>query len=116
MQQNDDTIVLLTTAPNASSAKSIAKELLTRRLVACVNIIDNITSLYVWEDNIESEPEAQLIIKTIRANYQEIELLMETLHPYDVPELIVLSVEATGTSYRNWLLDNINSSVDRPND
>ncbi|NVJ60630.1 MAG: divalent-cation tolerance protein CutA [Gammaproteobacteria bacterium] len=116
MKQIDTAVVILTTAPNPDSAKQLAEQLLERQLVACVNIIDGITSMYRWKDAIEQETESQLIMKTTKEQLTEIESLLSEIHPYDVPELISLPIQSTGNDYGHWLLNSVKPLEDRSND
>jgi periplasmic divalent cation tolerance protein len=94
---------LYMTAPSREDAERIGRELLERRLVACVNIIDNILSLYWWEGSIQREPEAVLIAKTqMQVAHRCIELIKE-IHPYDVPCITVMPILKSLPDYRAWV-------------
>lgn len=93
--------VILCTAP-ASDAVSLARELLKRRLVACVNIMP-VRSLYRWEGHICDDQEHLLIMKTESACTEELITTLTEIHPYDLPEIIVLPVESGYQGYLGWV-------------
>lgn len=87
--------VVLSTAPTIADAERIARGLVEARLSACVNIMPGIRSIYRWKDTIEDEGELQLIIKTSDGCVDRLKLWLAEHHPYDVPELIVLSADGS---------------------
>lgn len=97
------TKVCLMTCPNPETARSLAKQLLEKRLVACVNLVPQITSMYWWEDKIQEDSEVLLIAKTAAERIEQLKAVLPELHPYDVPELVVLSVEDGLPAYLNWV-------------
>ena len=99
------TRVCLMTCPNQETATQIARQLLERRLVACVNLIPQVTSLYWWEGKIQQDAEVLLIAKTTQAHVDELVEVVPRLHPYEVPELLVLPVEAGWPAYLQWVAD-----------
>jgi len=94
--------VLLCTCP-AADAGRIAEGLLKRRLVACVNALPGAVSRYWWQGRIETAEETLLLMKTVAARVPEVVAALEELHPYDVPELLSLPVEAGGAAYLAWV-------------
>ncbi|WP_421132846.1 divalent-cation tolerance protein CutA [Alteromonas sp. A079] len=96
--------VVLCTAPNEESATRIAHELIRAEYAACVNILPNITSVYKWEGQVEQDREVQLIIKTSAHAITHAYELVCGLHPYDVPEWVVLDAAASD-DYRTWVHD-----------
>jgi periplasmic divalent cation tolerance protein len=76
--------------------------LLERRLVACVNALPGATSRYRWQGTIVRDEETVLILKTEAARVPELIDAVNELHPYDVPELLSLPVEAGNPSYLDW--------------
>ena len=99
------TRVCLMTCPNPETARSVARQLLERRLVACVNLVPQVTSLYWWEGQIQEDSEVLLVAKTVAERVEELTALLPSLHPYQVPELVVLSVEGGLPAYLNWILE-----------
>lgn len=98
-----DLIVILCTAPEDATARSLAKGLVESNLAACVNAIPGVTSTYRWKGKIETDTEIQLLVKTRRAQFDEVAAWLAKHHPYDVPEIIALNVEAVSQAYGNWL-------------
>jgi len=99
------TRVCLMTCPNPETARSIARQLLEKRLVACVNVVPHVTSLYWWEGKIQEDSEVLLVAKTAAERIEELKSVLPTLHPYQVPELVVLAVEDGLPAYLNWILE-----------
>lgn len=97
------TRVCLMTCPNQETARTIARELLQKRLVACVNLVPQVTSLYWWEGEIQEDSEVLLIAKTQQERLPDLTEVLPQLHPYSVPELIVLPVEGGLPAYLNWI-------------
>ncbi|MBA7687476.1 Divalent-cation tolerance protein CutA [subsurface metagenome] len=92
-----------TTAPSRESAEQIAETLIQKRLAACVQIVDSITSYYWWEDSMQKDSELLIIIKTTRTAVPVINRLLAQIHPYELPELIALPIEAGNPEYLEWL-------------
>ncbi|OGQ48050.1 MAG: cation tolerance protein CutA [Deltaproteobacteria bacterium RIFCSPLOWO2_02_FULL_46_8] len=101
-----DAIVTLSTIDSEKEAKKIAKALVESHLAACVNIIPKITSIYEWKEEICEEEELLLVIKTQQNRLEELKATLEELHPYEVPELIVLPITDGLPDYLSWLLAN----------
>lgn len=99
-----DIIVVNCTVPSKKIAKSITKVLMKHKLAACVSMIDNVRSTFSWEGEICEEKELLLMIKTRRANYGKVKLVIEDLHPYAVPEIIALPIVDCSEDYLKWLV------------
>ena len=100
----DELILILTTMPDDDRAASLARTLVEERLAACVNVHGPMTSTYRWQGRVEVEAERQLAIKTTRANRIALEARLRALHPYELPEFVV--VDATGSdAYAGWVRD-----------
>jgi periplasmic divalent cation tolerance protein len=96
-----DLTLVLTTMPDDHRADDLARTLVEERLAACVNVHGPMRSTYRWKGRIEREPERQLVIKTTRARLPDLEARLRALHPYDLPEFIVVAVEASD-AYLAW--------------
>lgn len=101
--ENDYVIVLITT-PSREIAREIAHHLVQERLAACVNITIPVESIYTWEGQIQTDEERLLIIKT-RAELVESQLVpaVRSIHPYQTPEIIALSITAGYQGYLDWI-------------
>ncbi len=95
--------LILNTCPDQATAEKLAKQLVTENLAACVNILPNLTSIYQWQGNIETANEYLLIIKTKTDQYQAIENWIKANHPYELPEIIAVSIEHGFPEYLQWI-------------
>jgi len=95
--------IVLVTAPDLKTARSLAKSALSARLIACANLIPKIESHYWWRGKIESGSEVLLVLKTQKSKLAALEKLILALHPYDTPEFIVLPLSAGNKKYLDWL-------------
>jgi periplasmic divalent cation tolerance protein len=96
-------ILVLCTCPDDAVAAGIAAALVDERLAACVNRVTGVRSTYLWQAERQDEPEVLLLIKAAGARYQALELRLRALHPYQVPEIIVLPIVGGSASYLAWL-------------
>ena len=96
-------IAVLTNAPDQALARQMGAELVNLKLAACVNILGACESIYRWQGKIETAREYPLLIKTTRARYSEVEAAIIRLHPYDVPEIIVLNIDNGLPAYLDWV-------------
>ena len=97
-------LLVLTTVGADFDARALAHTLVEARLAACVNIIDRIHSVYRWEGRVADDGEQLLLIKTTDARVDALREELFRLHPYDVPELVVLPIESVSEAYGSWLL------------
>jgi periplasmic divalent cation tolerance protein len=96
-------IVCLVTINDRDRAAQIARVLVEKNLVACVNIIPEIRSIYSWQGELCDETEILLIMKTRSELYAELESAVKALHPYEVPEIIALDIQKGLTDYLRWI-------------
>ena len=99
-------VIVLTTLGASSDATAFARVLVSDRLAACVNVLPPMTSLYRWKGAIEEDSERQLVIKTTSDRVAAIQARFQELHPYELPEFIVLSADASA-SYFEWLGESV---------
>ena len=97
--------VMLSTAPSAEVAKAIAHALVAERLVACVNIVSGVTSVFRWQGAIEEGAELLLVIKTVADRVPAVAARIKELHPYQVPEVVALPIDAALPAYAQWIVD-----------
>jgi periplasmic divalent cation tolerance protein len=100
-------IVIFITAANKREAKRIAQGLIENKLAACVNIVDNIKSVFRWQGRIDKANEVLLIIKSKKSQLNRIIKFVKSIHSYDVPEIISLAIAAGNRDYLEWLDANI---------
>jgi len=85
------------------AARDLARALVERRVAACANVLDPIQSFFWWEGRVQDEPEALLILKTRSDRFEALRAAVEELHPYDVPEVIAVPVDAALKTYAAWV-------------
>ena len=102
-----DKIVALSTCETQEDAIRIANHLVERQLAACVNIVPGITSVYRWKGNIERAGELLLIIKTSTGLLENLKQELQTIHPYDVPELVAFTILDGSESYLDWMSEQL---------
>ena len=100
----NDLILILTTMPDDDRAAALARTLVDERLAACVNVHAAMASTYRWQGQIEIGAERQLVIKTTRTGLAALEARLRALHPYELPELVVVAATASA-DYERWLHD-----------
>lgn len=96
-------VIVYVTAPNIKVAKEIGKTLVAEKLAACVSVIDNVHSIYHWQGKIEEEAEIILMIKTTSELISKIKAKILSIHPYEVPEIIVSPIIEGYSTYLNWI-------------
>jgi len=84
-------------------AEQLGRTLVEERLVACVNVLPAMQSIYRWQGAVEQASERQLIMKTAGDRLEALKARLAALHPYEVPELLVLPIADGGASYLEWL-------------
>lgn len=107
-------LIVLVTVPSEEVGVKIAKELLKEKLAACININKGVRSLYWWEDEIQDEQEALLIIKTKFGLFNELENTVRKNHPYKVPEIVAFPVVRGHRPYLEWLSGETRITEDDP--
>ncbi|SEN36535.1 divalent-cation tolerance protein CutA [Nitrosomonas marina] len=100
-----EAILVITSFPNKESAQVFAQALIDRKLAACVNVMPACTSVYRWQDNIETAEETPVFIKTRSARYQSVEELILSMHPYELPEVITVPISEGLPAYLRWIIE-----------
>ncbi len=98
-------LIILCTCPDPATAERIAETVVGERLAACVNIVPGLTSIYRWEGQMQRDSELLLLIKTRQAVYPLLEARIRELHPYQVPEIVALSIRTGSAAYLDWIAD-----------
>ena len=98
-----DFALVLTTMPDDDRADELARTLVDERLAACVNVHAPMSSTYRWKETVEREAERQLVIKTTRDRLTALKVRLRELHPYELPELIIIPIEGGSDAYLQWL-------------
>jgi len=99
-----DAAVVLTTVGADTDAAALARTLVEERLAACVSVLPPMSSVYRWKGQLEHDREQQLVIKTTIGRVAALEARLKELHPYELPEFVVLDATA-GAAYGAWLLE-----------
>jgi periplasmic divalent cation tolerance protein len=96
-------LLVLTNLPDAASARTLAAALIEARLAACVNILAPCQSVYRWQGRVEEASEVPLLIKTTTDRYAALETAIRAQHPYELPEIVAVSIEHGLPGYLAWV-------------
>ena len=99
----DEMVLVLTTVPDRASGERLAGTLVDERTAACGSLVDGVTSIYRWQGVLEKGSELLLLLKTRRELVPELFARVAQLHPYEVPELVALPVDAVSNAYSRWV-------------
>jgi len=100
-------VLVLTTLDAEADASSFAQTLVSERLAACVNVLPAMSSVYRWKGAVESAREQQLVIKTTAERIEAVKARLLELHPYEVPELLIVPVSGGSEPYLSWLSESV---------
>ena len=104
---------MLTTCANRDQSRELAELLVERRLAACVNIMNQVTSIYRWRNKIEQDEENLLVIKTTENRFAALQQMIQERSSYELPEIVAVRVHTGSADYLNWLADSVDpDSVD----
>ena len=95
-------MIVLTTLGAAADADAFARTLVDERLAACVNVLAPMQSTYRWKGSVERDDERQLVLKTTRGRLAALEARVRELHPYELPEFVILEATASA-AYAAWV-------------
>lgn len=95
--------LVLCTCPDRETARQLADRLVGERLAACVNIVPGLESVYEWQGKVERDAEVLLIIKTRRDRYAKVEATLRQHHPYELPEILRVSLSGGLQEYLHWI-------------
>ena len=98
-----DVRVVLVTCSHPEAAATLARTLVEEGLAACGNVLPGLRSIYRWQGQVQDETEALLLLKTTAARFEALRERVVALHPYEVPEVIALAVDAGHAPYLAWV-------------
>lgn len=98
--------IVLSTAGSQEEARKIAYALVDRKLAACVNVVPQIESVYRWQGKVENTTEWLLIIKTQAEAFERVRDAIRSLHSYELPECVMLEIDAGSQDYLQWIREN----------
>lgn len=102
-----DCVIVLVTIPADTDADAFGKDLVTAGVAACVNVLPPMQSIYRWEGEVQSDVERQVLIKTTNAAVPPLWQRIRDLHPYDVPEFVVIPIIDGNEAYLKWVRMNV---------
>ena len=100
-------VIVITTVSASFDAAAMARQLVDQRLVACVNILEGVNSIYRWRGKVEEDREQILLMKTVQELIPELQEAVFARHPYEAPEFVVLPIERIEGPYRDWLIESV---------
>ena len=98
-----EALLVITNLPDAESARALAVQLVEQRVAACVNIMSPCHSIFRWEGKVDEAEEVPLLIKTSASRYAALEEVIRAYHPYELPEIVAVSIEKGLPGYLAWL-------------
>ncbi len=101
-------VVVLVTCPSHSVALQLSRALVAQGIVACVNVVPGVTSVYHWEGSLHEDAEVLMILKTTQKTVTAIITYMTEHHPYTCPEVIALPIIEGSEAYLAWLTQQVN--------
>lgn len=96
-------LVALCTCPDLETAESIAGTLVAAGLAACVNVVPGVTSIYLWQGEVQKEGEVLLVMKTRADRFEQLCGEVVRLHPYELPEVVAVALHTGFTPYLRWI-------------
>jgi periplasmic divalent cation tolerance protein len=100
-------VIILSTFPNEESSVSVAKELINKKLCACINLT-KVRSLYNWNNKLEDQEEYLVLFKSTTSTVEELKSNIKRAHPYEVPEIVEIRMNKVSKSYLSWLAESTN--------
>ncbi|MCK9594754.1 MAG: divalent-cation tolerance protein CutA [Candidatus Omnitrophica bacterium] len=100
-------IIVLITAKDKKQARRIADELVRFKLAACVNIVGDVRSIFIWQGKTERQAEVILIVKSTKARFKAIVKMVKSLHSYEVPEVIAVPIIDGSGDYLRWIDESV---------
>jgi periplasmic divalent cation tolerance protein len=103
MEMMTDYLQVTTTIDSQEQAQKLARQLVERRLAACVQVLGPATSTYFWQGRVEEAGEWVCVAKTTQLKYPALEDAILKLHPYEVPEVLTTPIVAGNKAYLDWI-------------
>jgi periplasmic divalent cation tolerance protein len=104
MTMGREMLLVMTTMPDPEAAAILARSLVERRLAACASVQAPCLSVYRWKGAVETSREVPLLIKTTVDRYPALEAAVRAMHPYELPEIVALRVDAGLPAYLEWVV------------
>ncbi len=111
-QGQDAVCLALATCPDQDTAARIAEALVTERLATCVNQIQDVRSTYFWDGRLQNDGEILLMIKTTHSRLDALQARLKAIHPYELPELLVLPIIGGNEAYLRWVREGVAKGTD----
>jgi periplasmic divalent cation tolerance protein len=105
-----EAVIVFTTFPDQDTARRIVRTLLKERLIACGNLVPGVESIYRWKGEVEANNEVFAVLKTEQARYGAVQGRLKELHPYEVPECIMVRVRDGLPEYLRWVTESVAGS------
>jgi periplasmic divalent cation tolerance protein len=100
-----DTVLIISTFPEAGLARTAIRALVAERLVACGTLLPGAESIYAWKGGIETGEETVVLLKAPASSYPAVEQRLRQLHPYEIPEIVSFNISQGFPSYLEWILE-----------
>jgi periplasmic divalent cation tolerance protein len=100
-------VLVLTTIAADTDGATLSRTLVEERLAACVNVLPAMTSVYRWNSKVEEDREQQIVIKTTAERVPALEARVRELHPYELPEFLVLTASGGSSAYLTWVAESV---------
>lgn len=100
-------LIVFTTTPNIEEAEALAHKIVEAKLAACVQILPQMQSIYVWEGEVQNDSEHLLLIKTLPEKYSILENFIKGNHSYEVPEIVAITAEKVSAAYQKWMIESL---------
>lgn len=107
-----DVVVVLVTGPDEPTLEDLAVRVVEERLATCANLIPGVRSVYRWNGEVRQDDETLAVLKTTRPAVPPLRDRIRELHPYDLPEFLVLPVEAGSEAYLRWIAEGVGGGIE----
>ena len=101
----DEVLLIMSTFPDAQTARRVARQIVEERLAACANVLPSIKSIYRWQGKVEESEESLVLIKTTVDRFAAMQTTLRRLHPYEVPEIVALPIDRGLPDYLRWVVE-----------